>query len=110
MYDLRLTPEVFWTLTPRQFDNLMARKKSETRSNEFMIAQLTAICANFSMCRPEKPVKVRDLMPSMADYEDQERPDITDEDRRALEAYKLKMETYAHNARVEARKAAENGS
>ena len=63
-YDLRLSNEDFYGLTPRQLDALIKRRERETQDREFLFAQLTAYTINFSMARPKAPVKISDLMPS----------------------------------------------
>jgi hypothetical protein len=40
------------------------RRERETLQQEFLLGQLTAIVANFSMCRPKEPFSPRDFMPS----------------------------------------------
>jgi len=68
-YDLGLTSEEFFRLTPRQFDALVKRKEYETQRDEFMLAQIAGYTINFSMCHPKEPVDPFDLMPSMAGKE-----------------------------------------
>ena len=64
-YDLGLTSEEFFRLTPRQYDALLKRREYETQQAEFLFAQLTSYFINFSMCHPKDPTKPRDFMPSM---------------------------------------------
>jgi hypothetical protein len=63
-YDLGLTSEDFYALTPRQFDALVKRRERDAQEQEFLTAQLTAAVVNFSMCHPKEPVSPRDFMPS----------------------------------------------
>ena len=63
-YDLRLSDDDFYSLTPRQFDALLKRKKAETVANEFLVAQLTSWVANTGFRTTEKPTKPQDFMPS----------------------------------------------
>jgi hypothetical protein len=63
-YDLRLSSAEFYRLTPRQLDALIKRQEHGIRHSEFMLAQLTACVANFSMSHPKKPVDAKDFMPS----------------------------------------------
>jgi hypothetical protein len=63
-YDLSLSSEEFYSITPRQLDALIKRRERETQEREFMLAQLTSYLINFSMCRPKKAVSPRDFMPS----------------------------------------------
>jgi hypothetical protein len=64
VYDLRLTSDAFFALTPRQYDALLKRKEHETRTTEFLFAQLTACGINFSPCHPKEPTSPADFMPS----------------------------------------------
>lgn len=64
VYDLHLTSDQFFALTPRQFDALVKRRERQVEHDEFMLAQLTAYTVNFSMCRPKDAVAPRDFMPS----------------------------------------------
>lgn len=63
-YDLRLSDDDFFALTPRQFDALLKRKKVETVSQEFLAAQLTSWIINTGFRTTEKPTKPQDFMPS----------------------------------------------
>jgi hypothetical protein len=63
-YDLGLSDDDFYALTPRQLDALLKRKKVETSANEFMFAQLTSWVANTGFRTAEKPTAARDFMPS----------------------------------------------
>jgi hypothetical protein len=64
VYDLGLTPDVLFALTPRQFHALTQRHERRIEHDEFMVAQLAACVINFSMAHPKEPVKPADLMPS----------------------------------------------
>jgi len=63
-YDLGLTDDEFYGLTPRQYDALLKRKEYQTWQQEFLFAQLTAFSVNFSLCHPMEPVCIGDFMPS----------------------------------------------
>jgi len=65
-YDLGLTSDEFFALTPRQFDALLKRREHETQRAEYMQAQIAAYTINFSACHPKESVDPFDLMPSMA--------------------------------------------
>jgi hypothetical protein len=64
MYDLHLTSDDFYALTPRQFDALCKRKRIELAQYEFMSAQITSWIANTGFKSVEKPTTARDFMPS----------------------------------------------
>jgi hypothetical protein len=63
-FDLRLSSDEFFEMTPRQLDALIKREERKERDNEFMLGQLTAVVGNFSMSRPKDPLKATDFMPS----------------------------------------------
>ena len=63
-YDLHLTDDDFWRMTPRQLDALLARHHAATASNEFLFAQLTSWVANTGFKSCEKATNARDFMPS----------------------------------------------
>src|SRR6185312_12893062 len=63
-YDLGLTSDEFYALTPRQFDALLKRKEHADTMQEFLFGQLAAMTANFSMAPPKKPARPQDFMPS----------------------------------------------
>jgi hypothetical protein len=63
-YDLHLSDDDFYALTPRQFDALLKRKKVETVASEFLLAQLTSWVANSGFRSTVKPTKPQDFMPS----------------------------------------------
>ena len=63
-YDLGLSEQEFYSITPRQLDALAKRKEYETRHTELLFAQLTSYLINFSTVRPKEPVKPADFMPS----------------------------------------------
>lgn len=64
-YDLHLTDEEFYSLTPRQFDALLKRHELAEQKREYLAAQTTAAIINFSMRAPDKPVSPRDFMLSL---------------------------------------------
>lgn len=63
-YDLSLTSDEFYALTPRQFDALLKRKEHADTIQEFLFGQLASVAANFSMSRPKNPTTPQDFMPS----------------------------------------------
>ncbi|HTF67030.1 MAG TPA: hypothetical protein VK638_30540 [Edaphobacter sp.] len=63
-YDLHLSDDDFYALTPRQFDALLKRYKRATESNELLFAQLTSWIANTGFRSTEKPTTTEDFMPS----------------------------------------------
>jgi len=63
-YDLGLTSDEFYALTPRQFDALLKRKEHADTMQEFLFGQLASVTANFSMSRPKNPTTPQDFMPS----------------------------------------------
>jgi hypothetical protein len=63
-YDLNLTSDEFYALTPRQFNALLKRKEHADTMREFLFGQLASVTANFSMARPKKPTTPQDFMPS----------------------------------------------
>jgi hypothetical protein len=63
-YDLGLTEEEFWRMTPRQLSALLKRHKREHERQEFLFAQVVSNTVNFSMCRPKQPVTPKQFMPS----------------------------------------------
>lgn len=64
VYNLRLSDEAFYALTPRKFDALQKRHKYQTESNEILFAQLTSWVANTGFKSCEKPTSITDFMPS----------------------------------------------
>jgi hypothetical protein len=63
-YDLGLSAEEFFDLTPRQFDALLKRHRYRVESTEFLFAQLTSWIANTGFRSTEKPTADFDFMPS----------------------------------------------
>lgn len=63
-YNLNLTDDEFFELTPRKFDALQKRHKYKTESNELLFAQMTSALYNTGFKSPEKPTKIDDFMPS----------------------------------------------
>ena len=64
LYDLRLSDDAFFALTPRQFDALLKRKKVETVAQEFLFAQLTSWIANTGFKSAAKQTAAKEFMPS----------------------------------------------
>jgi hypothetical protein len=63
-YDLHLSSEEFYALTPRQFDALIKRHRHTVESNELLLGQLTSWVANTGFRSTEKPTHPEDFMPS----------------------------------------------
>ena len=63
-YDLHLSDEDFFALTPRQFDALLKRHKHKVESNELLFGQLTSWVVNTGFRALEKPTSTEDFMPS----------------------------------------------
>jgi hypothetical protein len=63
-YDLRLSDDEFWDMTPRQLDALLNRHQLATASREFLFAQVTSWVANTGFRSVAKPTKATDFMPS----------------------------------------------
>jgi hypothetical protein len=62
VYDLELSSDEFYDLTPRQFDALLKRHKSRTEQNEFMFGQLTSWIANTGFRTTKEPTTPFDFM------------------------------------------------
>lgn len=63
MYDLRLTEEQFYSMTPRQFVKLRERHRQEREYQELLTAINTSTLANHSFNPPKKAYKPFDFMP-----------------------------------------------
>ena len=64
IYDLGLAPEYFYSISPGMVLKLLDRHQQRLEREEFLAGQIAACVANFSMCRPKKPVDAQDFMPS----------------------------------------------
>jgi hypothetical protein len=64
LYDLHLTTDEFYDLTPRQFGALHKRHLYKVEHDEFMFAQLNSWIANTGFRNAEKPTTPYDFMPS----------------------------------------------
>lgn len=64
VYNLRLSDDAFYALTPRKFDALQKRHKYQTESNELLFGQLTSWVANTGFKSCDKPTTIEDFMPS----------------------------------------------
>jgi hypothetical protein len=62
VYDLKLTPDEFYALTPRQYDALLKRHKSSTERSEFMLGQITSWIANTGFRTAKEPTTPFDFM------------------------------------------------
>lgn len=67
VYDLGLTTEQFYTLTPRQFSLLMDAHRKRLAHTEMVHAFTTAAVINYAFSSPEKPVQPSDFMPNHRD-------------------------------------------
>jgi hypothetical protein len=74
VYDLRLTPEQFYSLTPRQFYLLREAHRKRLVHSEMLHAYTTANVINRSFAPPEEPVKVTDFMPNFRQMDIAEDP------------------------------------
>jgi hypothetical protein len=63
-YDLGLTDEQFWRLTPRQYSYLLKRHRQKSEHEELLAAIIARSVVDFSFCHPAKPSKYADYMPS----------------------------------------------
>jgi hypothetical protein len=63
-YDLHLSDDDFYSLTPRQFDSLLKRHRNKVIDTEFLFANLTSWVANTGFRSTEKPTEPKDFMPS----------------------------------------------
>ena len=63
---LGLSAEQFFELTRRQLYVLMDQYGEHVRHQEWLAATIAATTANFSLCRPEKPLAPADFFPSLA--------------------------------------------
>ena len=59
-----MTAEEFFAMTPRQFHALAERHRWGQERNELLFAQLTAVVHNTGFRTTEKPIEVREFMPS----------------------------------------------
>lgn len=64
VYHLRLTPEQFFGITPRQLHLLLDRHREHVQFDEWRTGLLAAVMANFSLAAPKKPLAPSDFMPS----------------------------------------------
>lgn len=64
LFDLHLTNEEFYSLTPLQYDALVKRHRRKVESDEFLFAQVTSWIANTGFRTTEKPTQAKEFMPS----------------------------------------------
>ena len=66
VYDLRLSSEAFWRLTPRQFTALCERHRNDERRRDGRAALVTAMIANTvrDAKKHPKPYQPSDFLPS----------------------------------------------
>lgn len=79
MYDLRLAPEVFWRLTPRQLAALCARLRHDWKRQDQHAALVACLIANANRDPKKKrqPFKIEDFMPG-------EKPEQSPEQQAAI--------------------------
>jgi hypothetical protein len=63
-YDLKLSDDAFYALTPRKLDALLKRHKSSLQSTELLYAQIASAVYNTGFRATEKPTSPLDFMPS----------------------------------------------
>lgn len=76
-YNLHLSEVDFWSLTPRQFHDLMKRHEREIEHKELLNGMLAANIVNYSMGRPDKAAQAKDFMPSQWDAVVAKKPRMT---------------------------------
>lgn len=64
-FDLGLSDEEFWALTPRRMDALVQRWERAREHSDMMLAQIAQTGANFSFCAPKKPFTIDQFMPQV---------------------------------------------
>lgn len=62
-YDLHISSDDFYSLTPRKFDALIKRLERAQQHSDYMLAQIVSYGVNFSMCHPKDSVRPEDFMP-----------------------------------------------
>jgi hypothetical protein len=63
-YDLGLSSDEFYAMTPRMLDALLRRKERESWNRELLFGQLVSVFINHSMSPPKKAASPADFMPS----------------------------------------------
>lgn len=66
-YDLQLSDDAFYAMTPRQFHALLARNKEERLHRELLVGIATSSIVNHSFCSPKKPHAPKVYMPSLVE-------------------------------------------
>lgn len=61
-YDLGLSEQEFWALSPKKYDALLRRRKSALERNEVMLAQIAQVGVNFGYRAPKEAVKLKEFM------------------------------------------------
>jgi len=87
-YDLKLSEQEFWLLTPRQFHLLWDRHKEELLHRELIQAITTAAVINYSLCRPEEPVSHLKFMPNFTATEQKAEAPVVEVSRDELDDYR----------------------
>lgn len=63
-YDLRLTDDEFYAMTPRQLDALLKRNKQAVEHEQLLAGIIASTTANHSLNPPKTPCTPADFMPS----------------------------------------------
>jgi hypothetical protein len=63
-YNLHLTNDEFYRLTPRQFDSLLKRHREQIEHEELLAGIIASVVVNFSLGAPKTGTKPADFMPS----------------------------------------------
>jgi hypothetical protein len=64
IYQLHLSEDAFWSMTPRQYGALREQHKVRVRHEELLTAIIATSVVNTSMVAPEKPAPFTAFMPS----------------------------------------------
>lgn len=103
IYDLGLTEERFWRMTPRQFAWLCDRQREEMAHHELIGAWITTAVKNHSMCPPEKPAELLDYMPSHREREGKGATrELTEEEQERISDWNIKVAEAAVRMREQA--------
>ncbi|SEB40655.1 hypothetical protein [Terriglobus roseus] len=73
-YDLGLSEDEFWRLTPKQFHLLYDRHREAMLHREMTAAFTTAAVINSSMCAPKDGVGAIEFMPNHPSFTNRESP------------------------------------
>jgi hypothetical protein len=92
VYDLRITPELFWSISLQAYLALVDRHQVNLEHHELMHAQTTAILANQSRKPKSKPLAPKNFMPHYR--EPKEKLEPKEQDWNAV-ALRFKMQAVA---------------